>query len=194
MRVSREKFAENRAKILEVAGQLFREKGFEGIGVADIMKAAGLTHGGFYGHFNSKDELAFEASKAVVERTAERWTAVVENADADPLDALLDYYLSRRNLDAPGKSCIFAALTQDVSRHGARMQSAFTDGLQSLAGILEEIVPGESQQDRRRRALASLSAMMGAVILAKAMDDASLADEFLAAVRDELSVPPSEEG
>ena len=74
------------------------------------------------------------------------------------------------------------------------MQSAFTDGLQSLAGILEEIVPGESQQDRRRRALASLSSMMGAVILAKAMDDASLADEFLAAVRDELSVPPSEEG
>lgn len=191
MRVSREKFAENRARILEVAGELFREKGFEGIGVAEIMKAAGLTHGGFYGHFGSKDELAFEASKALVEKAAERWTDVVEQAPADPLDALLDYYLNRRNIDAPGKSCIFAALTQDVSRHGTKMQSAFTGGLQELAGILEEIVPGETPEARRRRALSSLSAMMGAVILARAMDDASLADELLGAVRETLAEPPS---
>jgi len=191
MRVSREKVAENRARILDVAGRLFREKGFEGVGVADIMKAAGLTHGGFYGHFGSKDQLAFEASQALVDKAAEHWTSVVQEAPADPLDALLDDYLCRRNVDAPGKSCIFAALTQDVSRHGPEMQSAFTGGLQALAGILEAIVPGETPQERRRHALASLSAMMGAVILARATDDAALADEFLSAVRETLSEPSS---
>src|SRR5215510_8170539 len=98
MRVSRERFAENREKILAVAGELFREKGFDGIGVAGIMKAAGLTHGGFYGHFESKDELACEASKALVARSQERWKAVVAASPEKPLEALLGHYLSHRNV------------------------------------------------------------------------------------------------
>ena len=185
MRVSREKFAQNREKILDAAGELFRERGFDGIGVADIMKAAGMTHGGFYGHFSSKDELAFEASKALAARAAERWQEVVDGAE-EPLPALLGHYLSRRNLEDRSKGCIFASLTQEVSRHGGEMQSAFTDGLLSLAKILEEIVPGETEAARRRRAIASLSAMMGAVILARALDDGDLAYEFLEATRQEL--------
>ncbi len=190
MRVSREKFAQNREKILEVAGELFREKGFDGIGVAEIMRAAGLTHGGFYGHFESKDELACETSRNLVARTEERWKTVVGNAPEAPLDALLDHYLSRRNLDDRAKGCIFASLTQEVSRHGPAMQEAFTGGLMALAGVLEEVVPGATPEDRRRRALASLSAMMGAVILARAMDNPALAEEFLSATRQELSLPP----
>src|SRR5882762_2494795 len=106
MRVSREKFAENRERILQVAGELFRAKGFDGIGVAEIMKAAGLTHGGFYGHFSSKDDLAREASKALVAKTKERWQAVIDNAPEEPLDALLRHYLSRRNLES--SDCVFA--------------------------------------------------------------------------------------
>jgi TetR/AcrR family transcriptional repressor of nem operon len=189
MRVSREKFAENREKILDAAGRLFREKGFDGIGVADIMKAAGLTHGGFYGHFASKEELAFEASKALAARTTERWKEVAGKAD-DPLSGLLDHYLSRSNLQDPGKGCLFAALTQEVSRHGADMQAAFTDGLLALVDVLEDIVPGETAEERRRRAIASLSAMMGAVILARALDKPALADEFLEATRQELGTVP----
>ncbi|TCR89814.1 TetR/AcrR family transcriptional regulator [Rhizobium sp. BK376] len=191
MRVSREKFAQNREKIIEVAGELFRKKGFDGIGVAEIMKAAGLTHGGFYGHFDSKDELACEASKNLVMRTEERWKAVVEKSPDAPLDALLDHYLSRRNVVDLGDGCVFASLTQEVSRHGPAMQEAFTGGLMALAGILEDLVPGETPEERRRRALASLSSMMGAVILARAMDDPALADEFLSATRQELSLPDS---
>ncbi|QND48494.1 TetR/AcrR family transcriptional regulator [Rhizobium lusitanum] len=190
MRVSREKFAENREKILAVAGELFREKGFDGIGVADIMKAAGLTHGGFYGHFESKDELACEASKAVVSRSLERWKEVVDGAPGEPLDALLAHYLSHRNVVEHATGCVFAALTQEVSRHGPKMQSTFTGGLMGMAAILEEITPGETPEERRRKALVSLSAMVGAVILARAMDNPELSQEFLAATRQELTPTP----
>ena len=185
MKVSREKSAENRARILDVAGELFREKGFDGIGVADIMKAAGLTHGGFYGHFDSKDSLAFEASKALVEKTKSRWKAVLDNATGDPLETLLQHYLSRRNLEQP--TCVFATLTQEVSRQGASMQSAFTAGLADLADMLVPVVAGDTPEMRRANALATLSAMMGAVILARSLDDPALADAFLAATHRQLS-------
>jgi TetR/AcrR family transcriptional regulator, transcriptional repressor for nem operon len=189
MRVSREKFAENRTRILDVACDLFRENGFDGIGVSDIMKAAGLTHGGFYGHFESKESLACEASKALVDKTRNRWQEIVDTAEGDPLEALLRHYLSRRNLQS--KACVFASLTQEVSRQGARMQSTFSGGLTDLADVLVEIVAGDTPQARRANALATLSAMMGAVTLARAMDDADLADEFLAATYRQLSRQPA---
>ncbi len=77
MRVSREKFAENREKILQVAGVLFRENGFDGIGVAEIMKACGMTHGGFYGHFESKEDLALEVSRDLIEKVKIRWNEII---------------------------------------------------------------------------------------------------------------------
>ena len=89
MRVSREQAAENRDRIIDVAGRLFRERGFDGIGVANLMKAAGLTHGGFYGHFESKEDLEVQACARVLARTSERWNAVAANAAEAPLDAPL---------------------------------------------------------------------------------------------------------
>ena len=151
MRVSREKFAENREKILAVAGELFREKGFDGIGVADIMKAAGLTHGGFYGHFDSKDELACEASKALVARSLERWKQVAASSPEQPLEALLAHYLSHRNVVEHATGCVFAALTQEVSRHGPEMQSTFTGGLSKRNRDRRSDRPGQAK-DRRRAA------------------------------------------
>lgn len=186
MKVSREKSAENRARILDVAGELFREKGFDGIGVADIMKAAGLTHGGFYGHFDSKDSLALEAGKALVEKTKARWKEVLDTATGDPLETLLQHYLSRRNLTQT--TCVFATLTQEVSRQGANMQSTFTAGLADLADMLVPFVAGDTPVARRANALATLSAMMGSVILARSLDDADLADEFLAATHRQLTL------
>src|SRR5215211_37013 len=103
MKVSREQAAENRERIVETAAQLFRERGFEGIGVADLMKAAGLTHGGFYGHFSSKDDLVAEASARALMRSLARFSKVAEGEPADPLSAIATAYLTRRHRDAPGE-------------------------------------------------------------------------------------------
>src|SRR5260370_7721743 len=94
MRVSRQKAAENRERIIDAAGALFREKGFDGIGVADIMKAAQLTHGGFYGHFASKDDLVAQASQRAMARAAMNWTHLTPTAPQTPHPAPLAHYLS----------------------------------------------------------------------------------------------------
>src|SRR5881409_3769077 len=108
VRVTREQAAANREKILEVAGTLFRERGYDGIGVADIMKRAGLTHGGFYGHFPSKGDLAAEITSRVLGREGwlERLTRTANPSFAD----VVRNYLSPRHRDDPGRGCLFAAL------------------------------------------------------------------------------------
>ncbi|WP_454852121.1 TetR/AcrR family transcriptional regulator [Rhizobium binxianense] len=188
MRVSREKFAENREKILTAAGVLFRENGF-GVGVADIMKAAGLTHGGFYGHFESKDDLALEVSRKLIERVIERWKALIDSSDR-PLQALLDHYVHWRTVDDPGGSCVFATMIQEVSRSEGAVRAVFSDGLAALVETLVDIVPGETEEERRANATTTLSSMMGAVILARAVEDRALAGQFLATMRHKLDPEP----
>ncbi len=116
MRVSREQAAANRDRIIDAAGALFRAKGFGGIGVADIMKAADLTHGGFYGHFASKDDLAAQASKRAMARAAANWQDVVAGAPGEPFAALLKHYLS------PGTATILPMAA--YSPHSRQIQRA----------------------------------------------------------------------
>lgn len=191
MRVSMERAAENRDRIIEVAGRLFRERGLDGIGVANLMKAAGLTHGGFYGHFESKEELEVQACGRVLARSAETWPAMAaKNPDA-PLKGLLDRYLTARHRDGPGEGCIYAALASDVARQDSpALRRTFTAGLRPLIDTLVRIVPGRSKAARRQKALGYLSTMVGALILARAVDDTELSDEILAAAR-ALSGEPS---
>ncbi|MBB3594284.1 TetR/AcrR family transcriptional repressor of nem operon [Rhizobium sp. BK529] len=186
MRVSREKFAENREKILTAASVLFRENGFDGVGVADIMKAAGLTHGGFYGHFESKDDLALEVSRNLIERVEERWREQIASHPERPLQALLDHYIHWRTVDDPGGSCVFASLTQEVSRSEGAVRATFSEGLSTLVAVLQDIVPGETSEERRANATTTLSSMMGAVILARAVEDRALAEQFLVTMRRKL--------
>ena len=108
MRASREKFAESRERILAVAAKLFREKGFDGIGLADIMKAAGLTHGGFYRHFASKDDLEAQATGVALATTTTDWSRLVEGAAAQPLAEFVGQYLSAEHRDDPGNGCALA--------------------------------------------------------------------------------------
>jgi TetR/AcrR family transcriptional repressor of nem operon len=191
MRVSREQAAENRDRIIDVAGRLFRERGFNGIGVAGLMRAAGLTHGGFYGHFESKEDLEVRACARVLARSSERWNAVMANAAGAPLDALLDSYLSGRHRDGTGEGCIYAALAADVARQeNPTLRRCFTEGLRSSIDTLVRIIPGRSRAARRQKALACLSTLVGALILARAVDDAELSDEILTAART-LSGEPS---
>ena len=186
MRVSREKAAENRERIIDAAGALFREKGFDGIGVADIMMAADLTHGGFYGHFTSKDDLVAQASRRAMARAAVNWEKVVAGAKIDPYAALLARYLSPRHRDEPGRGCAFAALSGDAARCGKPVRTAFAQGLEPLIDIVAKAIPGRSKAARRRKAVAAVAELVGAVILARAVGDASLSDEILEAARQEL--------
>ena len=186
MKVSREKAAENRERIIDAAGTLFRANGFAGIGVADIMKAADLTHGGFYGHFASKDDLVAQASRRTMARSAANWARVVAKASDHPYAALLQHYLTPRHRDEPGRGCSFAALSNDAARSGKTVRNAFTEGLEPLIDILAQSVPGRTKAIRRRKAVAAMAGLVGGLSLARAVGDPALSDEIIAAVKHEL--------
>jgi len=187
MRVSREKFAESRKRILDAAATLFRETGFDGIGLSDIMKAAGLTHGGFYGHFGSKEDLEAQALRLALARSVTDWSQLVDSAAARPLAALAGQYLSPDHRENVGEGCPFAALGADTARRGERVRSAFTAGLKPFLELLSNVISGRSKAQRRRKAIATLAEMVGAMILARAVNHPALSDEILAAASLDLS-------
>jgi TetR/AcrR family transcriptional repressor of nem operon len=186
MKVSREKAAENRERIIDAAGTLFRANGFAGIGVADIMKAAELTHGGFYGHFASKDDLAAQASRRSLARAAAKWERIAAASPEKAYAALLANYLTSTHRDDPGRGCAFASLSADAARGGKAVRAAFADGLRPFLDTLAESIPGRSKAARRRKAVATMASLVGAVTLARAVGDQRLSDEILAAVHREL--------
>jgi TetR/AcrR family transcriptional repressor of nem operon len=186
MRVTREKAAANRERIVDAAAALFRAKGYDGIGVADIMKAAALTHGGFYGHFDSKDDLVAEASRRTMTRSAAKWRRVVADAPEAPYAALIAHYLTPRHRDDASHGCAFAALGTDAARGGRGARQTFEDGLRPMLDILTKAVPGRSKAARRRKAVAAMAALVGALTLARAVADKTLSDEIIDAVRREL--------
>jgi TetR/AcrR family transcriptional repressor of nem operon len=179
VRVTREQAAANREKILEVAGALFRERGFDGIGVADIMKRAGLTHGGFYGHFASKDDLAAEITARVLGRSG--WMERLTGTQKPSFSDLVRQYLSPRHRDDPGRGCLFAALGSDVVRQPRSVRRAFTEGLRLRVDALARLAPGRSAAARRQKSLATMAGLVGALILSRAVDDPKFSDEILEA-------------
>jgi TetR/AcrR family transcriptional repressor of nem operon len=187
MRVTRQQAKENRERIIEAAGALFRARGFGGVGVAHIMKAADLTHGGFYGHFSSKDDLIAQSCRQVMARAAANWTKTAEAAPDEPFEALLARYLSPRHRDAPSHGCVFAALGAEAARRGEPVRQAFGDGLESLIGILTESIPGRSKAAKRRKAVAAMASLVGALLLARAVEDKEFSNEILEATRRELA-------
>ena len=187
MKVSREQAAANRERIVEVAGKLFRENGFDGIGVTDLMKAAGLTHGGFYGHFKSKDDLAAEACSRTMARASERWATLARTSPGDARAEIVKQYLTESHCDGPGKGCLLAALGSDAGRQGRAIRRAFKEGLGSLVDILAKLAPGRSSARKRKQALADMAQMVGAMVLARAVDDRTLAKEILDAAISDLA-------
>ena len=183
MRVSREQCAENRETILKAAAALFRENGFDGVGVADIMKAAGLTHGGFYGHFASKDDLAAEAVQAALARSEKKWRRL--GAAGPTFTDLVDNYICRTHRDNPGTGCAIASLATETRRQSRGVRAAFTAGLRPLLDIIARALPG-SKAAQRRKALAAMSTMVGAIVLARAVDDPALSEEILTATARDL--------
>jgi len=187
MRITREKRAQHRAALLEAAGRLFRERGFAGAAVADIARAAGLTHGCFYNHFDSKEALAAEACGEAFAYLGCRVTA----AEGD-LARYLAFYLSARHRDARDGGCPLVAFGADAARQGPEVAARFADGLEDYVGAVAGLLrPAEgtraaaAREDRRRRALALVALTAGAVTLARATAEAApaLADELLEAAR-----------
>jgi TetR/AcrR family transcriptional repressor of nem operon len=189
MRVTREQAAQNRERVLDTAAKLFRERGFAGIGVADLMKSAGLTHGGFYGQFESKEDLMAQASARALEASLNRWHRLADRASASPLSAVTSAYLSSAHRDRPGDGCLLAALGAEASREGPAVRRAVTEGTRSYVEMLAGLVPGRSKDARRERALATFASMVGAIVLARAVDDAALSREILQAVAKSTSDP-----
>ncbi|HWV43896.1 TetR/AcrR family transcriptional regulator [Pseudorhodoplanes sp.] len=185
MKVSREEAEANHERIIDAASRLFRQKGFDGISVAELMTAAGLTHGGFYGHFKSKDDLVSLAVQHALARSGAAWTSITGDADK-PFAALIDRYLDEAKLAEPGPACMFAALAPEGSRRSGDVRRAFADGFRSLTGILAGLLPAALRSRRRAASIAVFSEMVGALVLARSVDDPDLAREILRIVKADL--------
>ena len=189
MKVTKEKVAEHRSAIVAAAARLFRQRGFEKVSVAEIMKAAGLTHGGFYGHFVSKDALAAEACGAAFADSLTRLPkAGSDDMDAE-FEAFLARYLSEKHRDRLQGGCPMAALATEVGHQDPAVQSCFSEGVERYIDTLEEGLSersNESKSERRQRAIATLAGLVGAMTLARATAKAApeLSAEILAALRD----------
>ena len=177
MRVSRKEAAANRERVVAVASALYRKHGFDGIGVSDIMKKAGLTHGGFYGHFGSKDDLAAEACTSAL-RGLDSWISASEKGG---FEAAVRNYLTPEHRDDRAHGCPFAALGSDIVRQPRTVRHAMTEGFRTAIDKLVRMLRGRSAQARRERALATMAGLVGALILSRAVDDSELSDQILAA-------------
>ena len=186
-RVSRKQAELNREIIVEAATRLFRERGLHGISVIDVMGAAGLTHGGFYGHFESREALAQEASGRAFRQSADRWKdwiAANENKNAAH-QALIGPYLSAASRDNPGDSCPVVAFAGDMCHEAAEsgLRQTFMDGLDSLLGTFAPLMDTGDEARDRQQALVQYSLMVGALTLARATRGDALSDEILEAAR-----------
>ena len=177
MRVSKEKAAENRERILTAASRLIRERGISGVGVDTLTEAAGLTHGSLYSQFGSKQRLAEEALSYALAGS------VAEMGDVDDLTAYFERYLSPKHRDTPGRGCALAALGCEMPRQETGIRERFTGGVRRMVEQIGSLIRSGSKRQREDEALAVVAAMVGALVLARAVDDNSLSDRILLAVR-----------
>ncbi|MGA6538944.1 TetR/AcrR family transcriptional regulator [Stenotrophomonas sp. NPDC101269] len=183
MKVTKAQAQANRAHIVETASTLFRKRGYDGVGVADLMAAAGFTHGGFYKHFGSKADLMAEAASCGFSKSAEALAEVDQRA-------FLTYYLSREHRDGPGDGCTMAALCSDAARQSASVRAAFAAGIEAqLTGGADQKNEADTAtvESNRARQIALIAQAVGAIVLSRSCpDDASLADEILDACREDI--------
>jgi len=181
MRVSRAQAEENRRTVIEAAGRLFREHGFDGVGLNDLMGAAGLTQGGFYKQFRSKDDLAAQACDRAMADSAREWAHTVESGGDEALARLVGKYLSCGHRDHIGEGCAFAALGPDAARHSPELVRSFEAGLRSHLEILGHAMraaPAPADQGQGDPVVV-LSTMVGALLLSRIVEDEALSRRIL---------------
>jgi TetR/AcrR family transcriptional repressor of nem operon len=177
MKVSKIQVDENRRAILAAAGKLFRARGFDGVSIAEVMQAAGLTHGAFYGYFRSKDELVAATLSELTASTRKPGPYAEETAK----------YLSTTHRDDCVGGCPVAALGSETIRQSTPVRAAMTGGIERMVARLAQTAPGETEDARRRAALSACAAMVGALILSRAVDDPALSEALLAATRERIA-------
>jgi TetR/AcrR family transcriptional repressor of nem operon len=184
MRYPKEHKSRTRRRIVETAAREFRAKGLDGVGVADLMAQAGLTHGGFYAHFDSKDALIEEACRYGIEATIETLDFRARSAPpGDGLRTIVRTYLSRSHRDDAARGCIMASLAGEVARRPPATRRAVTVPLHRLVAVIARQLPDAGDATRERRALAIAASLVGAITLARAVDDPALSDAILEASR-----------
>lgn len=186
MRVSRVQAAENRQTVINVASRLFREHGFDGIGLKDLMEGAGLTQGAFYKQFTSKEDLAVEASRRALDSASRRWTEAAARNPDDPLGAVLGFYLSADHREEKMDGCPVVALGSDAARQGPDVKAAFEAGIKAYLEALGGFIAGTSGHEPQRKAMAILATMVGAVMLSRVVNDAALAQALLDAAVEQI--------
>lgn len=179
MRVTRTQAEANRQSVVNTASHLFRERGFDGIGLVDLMNSAGLTHGGFYRKFKSKEDLAAQACARALEKSRVKWSRTIARAKGNPFVALVRFYLSERHRDGTGDGCAFAALAADAARHGSSLREVFETEIEAHLDLLDSLSPGKSNKKTRDKSIAALSTMVGALVLSRAIQNPALSKRFL---------------
>src|SRR4051812_5853581 len=184
MRYSKDHKQETHQRIVKKASVRLREKGAHGIGVADLMKEAGLTHGGFYAHFDSREALVIEAFAYAMDRSTERWRKLAEDMPPDRRLAIIaDSYLTQAHRDDPGHGCAVPALGAEIARESPRTRKAFAARVEQMIDMLADQIPDVPRKTARRQAMASLATMMGTLVLARIAGTGEFSDEILEAGR-----------
>jgi TetR/AcrR family transcriptional regulator, transcriptional repressor for nem operon len=181
MRVSKAVAAANHERILSEAARLFRERGLDGIGVDALTRAAGLTHGSLYSRFGSKEKLAAEAISHAFGCTAAKWDGVRS------LKKYTDAYLSAAHRDSPGDGCTISALGCEIPRQGKSVKHRFTEGVRKSMARIAGLIAAGGERRREEGAIAVMATMIGALVLARAVDDAKLSDRILKVGREQVS-------
>src|ERR1700709_2757417 len=185
MRYSREHKLETHARIVKKASVQLREKGAHGVGVADLMKDAGLTHGGFYAHFDSREALVVEAFAHAMDRSTERWRRIGEaTAPEQRLAIMVDSYLTPLHRDDPGHGCAIPTLGAEIARESPKTRKAFAAKLEQMIEMMAAQIPDVPRKAARKQATAAIATMMGTLVMARVAGTGEFSEEILGAGRE----------
>lgn len=185
MRYSKEHKQETHARIVKKASVRLREKGAHGIGVADLMKEAGLTHGGFYAHFDSREALVIEAFTYAMDRSTERWRKVAAEMPQDKrLATIVETYLTPVHRDDPGHGCAVPTLGAEIARESLKTRKAFAAKLEQMIDMMADQILDVPRKTARKQAMAALATMMGTLVLSRIAGNSEFSNEILSAGRE----------
>lgn len=181
MRVTKEQTAQNKEAMVTAASRSYREKGIEGIGISELARSVGLTHGGFYGQFpGGKDQLTAEAVTRIFELNVKRWLA------EESLEAIVLDYLSEQSLDDWANGCPIPALGSDIARRGGSASTSFTEGINHQLDALAQHIHLGTPSEKKEKAMQVLTSVAGALLIARAVDDQALSHRILQSVTKSL--------